>query len=165
MGLAANCSKIWKDDKLSINRTNYTGNQLKIQGYYYLQKNQHFYDIYCFYNNGIALAAGGLFLSVVEMDDYLNREFINNNNYQKYKYNWGAYTINNATIQFERWYPSDPPLKAYVREGTILNDSTFTISSSYRIKDGNKTEVEARNETYHFKAFSPKPDSTNSFVQ
>jgi len=52
-----------------------------------------------------------------------------------------------------------------VREGDIINDTTFVISVSYRMKKGKKTEVKARNETYHFKQFSPQPDSTNNFIK
>ena len=33
------------------------------------------------------------------------------------------------------------------------------------MKKGKKTEVKARNETYHFKQFSPQPDSTNNFIK
>ncbi|MBW7845753.1 MAG: hypothetical protein H3C45_08955, partial [Bacteroidia bacterium] len=90
---------------------------------------------------------------------------INSDSYKKYKSNWGVFKIEGNFIQFERWYPSDPPLKAYVRAGTIINDTTFLITESYRMQDGKKTEVKTRNETYYFKQFSPKPDSTNTFVQ
>ena len=166
MNLTSNCTKdkLLKDDELSIKVTDYKGNKLKLDGYFYQQKNKYYYDIYCFYNNGILLAAGGTFLSVAEMDDYLNREFINNKSYQIHKSNWGVFILENNNIKFERWYPGDPPLKAHVREGTIANDSTFTITESYRIQKGKKTEVIARSETFHFKAFSPKPDSTNKFI-
>lgn len=164
--LMGNCSKdkIWQDDDLSLSRSDYNGNQLRVDGYFYQQKDKYYYDIYCFYNNGILLAAGGTFLSVAEMDDYLNGEFINNKSYQMHKSNWGIFTIENDNIKFERWYPGDPPLKAYIREGNIINDSTFIITESYRMQGGNKTEVKARAETFHFKAFNPKPDSTNKFI-
>ncbi|MDD2412119.1 MAG: DUF1016 N-terminal domain-containing protein [Bacteroidales bacterium] len=33
------------------------------------------------------------------------------------------------------------------------------------IEKGKKTEVKDKNETYHFRQFSPKPDSTNSFIK
>jgi hypothetical protein len=51
-----------------------------------------------------------------------------------------------------------------VRAGQILNDTTFVIAESYRMNEGKKTEVKERNETYHFKQFNPKPDSTNRFI-
>lgn len=167
INLFGKCSKekIWKDDELSIQRTNYSGSQLRIDGFYYLQKDNNYYDCYCFYGNGVVIAAGGLRKSVAELSQYLEKEFINSDSYKKYKSNWGVFKIEGNSIQFERWYPSDPPLKAYVKAGEIINDSTFVIKEIYRMQGGQKTEVESRNEVYHFKAFSPKPDSTNSFVK
>lgn len=81
------------------------------------------------------------------------------------KYYWGRLIVEGSTIKFERWYPSSGgPLRVGVREGTILNDTTFHITESYRLQDGEKQDVKERDETYHFKALSPKPDSTNEFT-
>ena len=64
---------------------------------------------------------------------------------------------------FEKWYPNSPGQpKVYIREGKILNDTTFHITASYR-PDG--SERREKDEIYHFKQFSPKPDSTNNFVK
>jgi hypothetical protein len=115
-----------------------------------------------FNNNGVILAAGGLELSETEMDKYLTKEFVNSDSYKKYKSNWGVFEIDGMLIKFERWYPSDPPLKSYINSGLILNDTTFQITKSMR-SDG--SEVKEINEIYHFRSFSPKPDSTNSFVR
>ncbi|GIV26481.1 MAG: hypothetical protein KatS3mg027_0295 [Bacteroidia bacterium] len=153
-----------KDDELTLTRTNYTSNQLRIDGYYYQKLNNNFFSIYCFYRNGVLLATGGVFSSIQDMDKYLYDEFINRQEYKNYKSNWGGFLIQGNSMKFERWYPSDPPLKAYVRAGTILNDTTFIITEVYRMKDGSKTEVQTLNEIYHFKSFKPKPDSTNKFI-
>jgi hypothetical protein len=64
------------------------------------------------------------------------------------------------TIRFERWYPGDIPYRTTISEGKIINDSTFIITRSYK----GKHERE-RNEVYKFRAFSPKPDSTNRFIK
>jgi len=163
----SNCNKdkIWKDDELSIDRKEYTGNILRVDGYYYDTFNSSYLSLYCFYRNGILLAAGGVFSSIQEMDDYINKEFINSQKYKEYKSNWGVFKTEGNSIQFERWYPSEPLLKAYIRAGHILNDTTFVITESYRMKKGKKTEVDSESETYHFRQFSPKPDSTNSFIK
>ena len=156
----------FKDDELSIQRTNYTGNQLRIDGYYYEMLNNSYFSSYCFYENGTLIAPGGVFATISEMDNYIIKEFISSQNYKNYKSNWGVFKIENSNIKFEKWYPSSGGgLPAYVREGNIINDTTFVISVSYRMKKGKKTEVKARNETYHFKQFSPKPDSTNNFIK
>lgn len=166
MIVCCSCSsdRIWKDDELSINRTYYTGNQLKIDGYYYQKYgNPEKLTIYLFYENGTLLFAGdGYELSKLnEFEQAItSQDFVSK--LHELKYCWGLFTINTNTIQFERWYPSQPPLKAYIRSGIILNDTTFQITKSIR-SNGNEESIE--NEMFYFKKFSPKPDSTNSFVK
>ena len=151
------------DDDLSIGLHPYTGSQLKIDGYFYLKKDAYFYNIHFFYSNGVVLAAGGNFFSEAEMESYINKEFIDNKQYQKNKTSWGVFKIENNFIQFERWHPSKPPLATYIRSGEILNDTTFQITKSW--PSTKEKNVSDENETYHFKKFSSKPDSTNSFVK
>ncbi len=152
------CSKDeFKDDELTLKKKPYTGNQLRINGYYCQNApNIEWTRVFFFYNNGIILQ------SYIE-NATGNFEIVTN--YSKNRY--GVFEINSNIIRFEKWYPSSgfEGLHAYVSEGTILNDTTFVINVSYRMKKGKKTEVEAENETYHFKQFSPKPDSTNSFIK
>lgn len=158
-------NKFVKDDELSIQRTNYTGNQLRINGYYYQLIDGALYGVYCFYANGVIQHLGdGYKLSELAGFEQLITTKDFNDKSKAVKYFWGVFKIEGNSIQFERWYPSEPPYKAYVRSGTILNDSTFKITESYRMQGGQKTEVTSLNETYHFKKFSPKPDSTNAFV-
>ena len=165
--MASNCSKdkIWKDDELSIQRMSYTGNQLRIDGYYYELVDGVLYGIYCFYDNGVIhhLWDGIKTSEINQFEQTITTiEFIEK--IKKIKYSWGVFQIEGNQIKFERWYPSDPPLKSYMRTGEIINDTTFVISESYRMHKGKKSEIKARKETYHFKQFSPKPDSTNTFV-
>ena len=80
------------------------------------------------------------------------------------KHDWGTFQINKDSIVFERWYPAEVS-KSYYRSGKILNDTTFVITESYRLRNGKKKEWREKNEVYHFKAFSPKPDSTNRFIK
>lgn len=167
VGTVFSCKKneIFKDDELSIPKTNYSGNELRIDGYYYETLNSSYFSLYCFYGNGTLLANGGVFLSIQEMNDYIIKEFINSKEYKDYKSNWGVFKIEGNNIQFERWYPSDPPLKAFIKEGEIINDTTFIITQVYRMKDNKKIEASPSFDIYHFKQFSPKPDSTNTFIK
>lgn len=165
--LMGNCSKdkIWQDDDLSLSRSDYNGNQLRVDGYFYQERDGYFYTMYCLYTNGMLLYLGGGFsqAEVIELEDRIrNGSFYASA--KEFKNNWGVFNIENNTIKFEKWYAGDPPLKAYVRAGEIINDTTFVINESYRMQGGKKTEVRAKAETYHFKAFSPKPDSTNKFI-
>ena len=167
-----NCSKIafWKDDELSISKTPYTGNQLRIDGYYYeIGVDGYLYPEYFFYSNGALINIGGRY-SPNTIDTELEN-FIKSPNYidgaKKNKLSGGLFIIDGISIKFEKWYPSSPGegFPAFVRAGSILNDTTFVITESYRMKKGKKTEVKDKNETYHFRQFSPKPDSINIHVK
>ncbi len=161
------------DDRLSIEQTESRDNKLRLDGYYYYVNYNENYDkdyasgTYFFYNNGIIVTLGGFdILDKWEKHEerILTNELIDA--VQKIKYAWGLFNIDNNIIKFERWYPSSGgPLKAYVRKGIILNDTTFVIKESYRMVNGKKRDLDKENETYHFKQFSPKPDSTNRFTQ
>ena len=54
-------------------------------------------------------------------------------------------------------------MPAYLKTGDIINDTTFVITEVERSKDG--SERRTINEMYHYKHYSPKPDSTNNFVK
>ncbi len=166
MNIFCSKDKIWKDDTLFINRSDYSGNSLRVDGYFYQEKDGHFYTIYCLYRSGILLYLGGGFnqTEVTELENSIrNGSFYTAA--KDFKDYWGVFKIENNNIKFEKWYASDPPLKAYIREGVIVNDTTFIITEIYRMQGGKKTETRTENETYHFKQFTPKPDSTNSFIK
>ena len=152
-----------RDDKLTLQRTNYTGNELRIDGYYCQKIDGMYYSCYFFYNNGTLLYGGGG-LTEIEMQN-LETTFSNGSFYntaKDIKYFWGLYNINGNSIAFERWYPSSGgSLPASIRSGIILNDSTFQITQSIR---SNGSESTQKNEIYYYKKFSPKPDSTNQYI-
>jgi hypothetical protein len=153
------------DDKLSLPKIAYSGNELRIDGYYY-NKDSYRPQICAFflYKNGIILDG-----SAFDIDN-TNRmeEWYRNGHYAasaaKYKFDWGVFQIEGSKIKYEKWTPGAGPSWAFTYEGEILNDTTFVINKGYRAKDaGNKTPSEYHLE-YHFKQFSPKPDSTNRFI-
>lgn len=156
------------DDSLSLPKQSHTGNEIRKDGYWYILKNegnQIWYN-YCtfFYDNGTIF--GGISIEDSNLSQKEN-EFQNGTFYESEKdckYCWGRFIVNGSTIKFERWYPGEGPLRAYVRRGQIINDTTFHISEIYRMQNGEKTEVSPTDETYHFKALTPKPDSTNEFT-
>lgn len=141
------CTKL--DDPFSLSKSEYTGSNLRIDGYYYLQYDSYIKVLF-FYENGILL--DGYAFSRDEWpqkeQEYLSEEW--RNFIAKTKDAWGLFNITGDTIRFEKLYPSDPPHKSYVREGIILNDTTFKITKSYRY-DG--SELDKEDELYHFKAF------------
>ena len=157
------CSFLCDDDELSLPLIPYTGNELRIDGYYYQigDDGKGFYDVYFFYKNGIILNLGGGQNSLYELDEYVERCKQNKYVYSS-KIGWGIFVIEGNNIKFERWYPKEKPYYAYVREGIILNDTTFHITKSYR---SNGTNYSPEDEIYYFRKFSPKPDSTNNFIK
>lgn len=146
------------DDVLTLQRQNYFGSDLLINGIYFTVKENFegsYYQRYALYRNGIIRDLG----AAIEID---SPDILTGNS----KVDWGVFQIHSNVIKFEKWYPSSGgPLKAYIRAGNILNDTTFVITESYRMHKGKKTEEKVRNETYHFRQFSPKPDSTNVYVK
>jgi hypothetical protein len=152
-----NCGKD-RDDKLNLIQQDFNGNQLRLDGFYYKEfENTNggiSFDRFTLYQNGIIRYLGSV-------DSLNHNQFFSNN----FKGDWGLFEIENDNIKFERWASGGGPFNAYMSEGKILNDSTFHITKRYRLKNEVKTEIRTRNDIYHFKQFSPKPDSTNNFIR
>ncbi|OJV36453.1 MAG: hypothetical protein BGO29_03730 [Bacteroidales bacterium 36-12] len=77
-------------------------------------------------------------------------------------YNWGIYKIENDSIYIQnKFNPGAISMYVYTRVAKIENDSTIHFCYTQSTNIGHfKT-----NETYAFKQFSPKPDSTNVFIK
>ena len=162
--ITTGCKKGWRDDKLSLDRTDYNGSELRIDGYYYQEKDGEFYSLYFFYKNGVLQDLGGGYTpsELSELESKIKNGTFDNAN--DVKYYWGVFQVDGSGIKFEKWY-GERPYPAFVRDGYIVNDTTFVITQSYRMKRGKKKVERAKDETYHFKKFSPKPDSTNEFIK
>lgn len=161
--LFSSCDKLLKNDELSLKRIPYFGNELRIDGYYYRKinnDNEEFLNLYFFYSNGIVRYGGGGYLSYEEVEDrIINHRLVDGRS----RTDWGVFHITDNTIQFEMWYPSSGGgAPTYVREGAIMNDTTFHITMSYR---SNGKEKREKDEIYHFRQFGLKPDSTNVFIK
>lgn len=156
------CSKVLPDDVFVLKKADNISKRLKLNGYYYQKwENEKIYGVNVFFSNGNNLFLGDN-TTIKELETNLNNDSWLKNIY-KHKTWWGLYEINGDDIKFERYYPSSGGgLPAYIRSGKIINDSTFVITQSKR-SDG--TGMQEKNETYHFRQFSPKPDSTNNFIK
>ncbi len=154
-------------DEFTLKKQNYTGNELRIDGYYYreFESDCQSLKIYFLYRNGIILRGGNPCIDEIGIRE---NEF-SNGEWSKYveedEISWGVFVIENDTIKFERYNPPSGPgyLHSLVREGPIINDTTFRIIRLYWFKDGEKIITET-DDLYHFKKFAPKPDSTNNFI-
>jgi len=111
------------------------------------------------YKNGILLDVGGASRSLEEMDEYIRKNYVRDNWYKKNKYVWGVFFIEDNTIRINQ-LSQDYPHRGFVQEGIILNDTTFKIT---KFSSGDK--VREKDDVYHFREFSPKPDSTNVYIK
>lgn len=161
------CSKIFpkKDDFLTIPRTQYNGDELRLDGYFYQkwENGTKYSNIVFLYNNGIFFQIGGSG-DMSEIDDYANQSLLFNSDVKDRKAFGGGYLVEDKNIIYERWEGTELGYLVYREEGNIVNDTTFIMTEVSRMKQGVKTEIRPIEWTYHFKAFSPKPDSTNSFI-
>lgn len=158
------CTKWLEDEELTLPKTPYTGNELRTDGYYYYTTNgDYFRSITFFYKNGIAFRPIGDAHSLQEVDEYVINELIGENRYHDVQWSWELYNIENDRILINYWVPPRPH-QCFFEEGTILNDTTFIIQRYYRMENGEMTDEGDVNETFHFRQFSSKPDSTNIFI-
>ncbi|GAB1415277.1 hypothetical protein MASR2M117_06830 [Paludibacter sp.] len=162
------CKDIFQDEKYTLIRTSYWESQLETNGYYYTYAskfdsiNSKYLDVLFLYKNGIAIIAGGG--EKEEMEALLKKkEFYN---YIKdVPAAWGIFNIENDSIKIERpksygWFNS----YMFTLIGGIANDSIIHV-----IKDISSTgkggKPKTINQIYHYRKFSPKPDSTNVFIK
>ena len=168
----SSCYEIFmgKDDTLTMTRTDYTGNQLKIDGYYYLKDSASYKDsMYRWVHGGIFLYRNGIIRQVgssgknpIDYDVYISS--IPETFKKSGKLSVGVFLIQDKNIKIERW-ENTQPIKAYTYTGTIINDTTFHITERYRLLKGKKTELAVENLIYYYHRFSPKLDSTNLYVK
>jgi hypothetical protein len=150
-----------KDDALSMQRRIYTGNELRTNGYYYRNEvNPERIVVLLLYQNGIIRTCG----SPSSFHDFENRiDSYNTSTSKSYKNGWGVFVVEDDVFKYEMWRGARAlePYHTRVYKGKILNDTTFHITESYRPNGKEKSEEDL---IFHFRQFSPKPDSTNNFI-
>ena len=64
-------------------------------------------------------------------------------------------------IKIEKWVTGNGGFSTTsLKDGKILNDTTLILYNNSRVG-----AIDTIANVYHFKQFSPKPDSTNSFIK
>ena len=152
-----------KETSISFESSNYNGEELNIKGYYYSPNIlTNVSSTYFFYENGIILY--GLHFQTIDTIEI--SEKFRDPEYTKLFYdessqtNWGLFEINNDDIKFEKWEPRECPHPVR-REGKIIDNETFVITD---IIDDYTNTSSIENDTFFFVPFSPKPDSTNQWI-
>lgn len=148
--LVASCTSLVP---LSIERQEYNGNNLRIDGLYYLPGEYYFF----LFQNGVYFDGGstGLNLNAIE-ELYFNKSF--NKNVYILPYCWGIFNIQGNQINIEKWTSTDAfaPYKTTKFSGQVLNDTTLII---------NHPASSIGSDTFYFHQFMYKPDSTNKFIK
>lgn len=155
------CDLLFPDEKLSLQRVNYNGNELRTDGYYYHFTSSNNTIVYFLYRNGIILCAHSYSshdLTSVELEMVKIYSEI-----RKLKDSWGVFIVNDNKIEYDMWNtPTGFSFPITKSKGYIENDTTFHITETY-YSDINKTYYE--DELWHFRQFANKPDSTNNFIK
>jgi len=142
-----------KDEKFSFQKIPYTGDELRTNGYYftsYQTLGTNYIIVNFLFRDGTILSAGSfenLGFNVVEQKLVERYELIRKN-----KIGWGVFQVIEDIIISETWTTNSGGvgLPVYKWSAKIENDTTFLRNDS--------------NQTWHYKQFSPKPDSTNRFI-
>jgi hypothetical protein len=151
--------------ELSMSKTPYTGNELRIDGYYYSNlTSADDIAIAVFYRDGVCInvytrVEGQDTISYIENEILLNESIIST--FMSTPTNIGVFHINTESIEFETW-EAGRDIITFSNYGEILNDTTFLITKQVN-NDSGKSET--LNLIYRFREFSPKPDSTNNYVK
>ncbi len=155
-----------KDSTLHIEKKIYSGNKVKLNGYY-IKDSENEKDsrhVYFFYKTGLVLYGYSYRANetIFEIENQLKKVDYSFQN-KKNKPGIGLFQADGDAIVFETWEPSSGgPLKTAFRKGRIINNSTFIIT---QLKNNYANKNFAITDVYRFHPFSPKPDSTNISIE
>lgn len=160
------CGKLCFENKIvKIEQTQYTGTELKIDGYYVKNcESENFKKIFIFYNNGVFLTPNSLLMSGcygIKYSEVTN--IFTHEETKKDRVHYGLFNTSNDTLYFEGFKATyigncNP---AYLITAKILNDSTFIVIKEERSRKPNEYTI--LSDTFHYVHATEKPDSTNEF--
>ena len=161
-----------KDEEFGLGKDAYNSASLRTDGFYY----SSFVDIpitstadtpvvrstiLILYRNGVVNFPGGT--DSAKMNEYVSGYL---SQQQDCRYCWGLFSIAGSDIQLERRPPTQIACSPIERmTARILNDSTFVLSRKIYTRKGKIERDDNRVETYHFRKFNNKPDSTNNVIK
>lgn len=154
-----------KDKELTLKRTEYFGQELRTDGFYYGNSNtdaqgRSLYELFVFYKKCILMLPGTAEFD--KMEEYIIT--IANSNQQNTKFVWGLFNVVGINISLEHWVAAQCGYPVVLRSGEILNDTTFVLNRMIR-RDSEGTAETDINQKFHFRQFDIKPDSTNNFIK
>ena len=139
------------DEEFTMQRKPCTTKQIRMDGYYEgaINAQKEFFE-YLFFNEN------GVYYRFSYEDHESMDKIVNNIAYsQKNKQNWGIFQITDTLINVQMWTQKSGTIQniIYSFQYLIINDTSLLGSFN------------GQSSTYHFKKFSPKPDSTNVFIK
>jgi len=149
-------------DGFSFSRRNYTGNSMRTDGYYYNfsvdSQGDTVYQYKIFYINGVCINQGTRNINELEAS-FVNGSFLNNLNNKRYS--WGIYSVQaDSIMQVQYWFP-----RYGCKDGATVLSSLWKIDNDTTLKLVSGSNTIRDNDKLIFRQFSPKPDSTNSFIR
>jgi hypothetical protein len=180
--MLSNCEK---DSILSLNRQDFLNNNLRTDGYFYFFSDrvidtkigEKYFEVFFIFKNGIYVKFlyGGYnqSIDIKNRISKLDNDVKLSNRFKQgidYKLDWGIFKTSGSEIEIERWATSSGA-GAYPTEffkGEIKNDTTIhfhTRIAADPLVVNAKKKTFSIDETYNFRQFSPKPDSTNKFIK
>jgi hypothetical protein len=151
-----------KDEKLTLTKENYSGNIIKLDGYYYSVTHSlgvPSSHVYFLYRNGVIRYFGSFKTDSVNELDSLIKSSINT--LAVGKSHWGLFQIIDSMLTLEKWVSDNGGVHKVTRyDANILTKTTFKV---FKIKSS-KGDVLDRDLNFNFHPFSPKPDSTNDYI-
>lgn len=144
------------DEKLEMARVPYTGNALKLNGFYYggtiYDGKKAYDDVFILFRNGVVCNPGSF------MDPVEGYEMIIKNVDYSCKADWGVFQVSGDNILVNQLRRVTRSYASIVYGGKILNDTTFVLT---------KIDGEDLGETreYKFHASQFKPDSTTTLIK
>jgi hypothetical protein len=153
-----------KDKEFSMEAIPYTGNELRIDGYYYKKTDSDTTraHVLVFYANGIQFGGSSVESLIGIEDRFRDPNYIKD--LRDCLFCWGPYDIKDGVLRFE-FYSIFGNYWHIVRANcNLLNDTIFVIKQTNRIDGKNVSRGDFLGE-YRFKQFIPKPDSTNYIIK
>lgn len=171
-------------EPLSRSKVPFEADSIRLDGYYYCIGKEFSNGYHDDYMECVFLNANGTYHKVmygtIDMNLSLKETLLNydkaitdythNRTYTNSRPNWGVFEVNGSSIAIESWtfasgggaYPTQTLM------GSIINDTTLhfnTLIGAYPNNKGGKKKVKTIDDTYHFRHYSPKPDSINTSIK
>jgi hypothetical protein len=164
--LASSCRLRVKCNDVPLSaRTAVVGNPLRTDGFYYGNPSADYkgdtgYTIYILYRNGTLILTGHM---GNDFEHYIS-SIASDNSLKQAKSGWGNFRVDDTSIKIENWEPTMCGYPAEFKNGKVINDTTFILYHNQRKDPDGSTVDLAMNQEFHFRRYSIKPDSTNSYI-